>query len=201
MVSPAKPPAGCGAGALRFALPKIAMAPRAKKTASTGKAYRSKTWTRLCPKKATPISSTTTISRVSLSDQPVRVARASAPLTLFTANQPMPAITAFRPAGSRLPRKPKPLRLRTIWGSPARGPQEERMPWVRPPRMLPSTSAATACQKDSLNCTTASTPTKTVANSRLGEAQVHSSWTGEPCRSECGTRSTPPGSTAATRSP
>jgi len=48
---------------------------------------------------------------------------------------------------------------------------------------------------------TPSTPTKTVANSMLGETQVQKRSRGDPCRSASGMYSTPPGSTAITRSP
>ena len=41
-------------------------------------------------------------------------------------------------------------------------------------------------------------PTAIVANSKFGEAHVHSSWRGRPCRSPSGIASTPPGSTATT---
>ncbi len=75
-----------------------------KMTASTGNAYRSKAWTRLCPKNATATWISTTMIRQSRSGSLVRVASASAPETLFTANQPMPATTALRPAGRMLPR-------------------------------------------------------------------------------------------------
>jgi len=45
---------------------------------------------------------------------------------------------------------------------------------------LPSTIAATADQKDRPNTSTAMAPTKTVANSMLGEVHIHSSWRGRP---------------------
>ena len=57
------------------------------------------------------------------------------------------------------------------------------------------TIAATACHTLSPKMT-ASTPMNTVANSRLGDVHVHSSWIGLPCRSFSGISSIPPGSTA-----
>ena len=69
------------------------------------------------------------------------------------------------------------------------------------PSAVPSTIASAAWVNDSPKKSVPITPTKTVANSRLGDAQVHSSWTGEPCRSSSGMNSTPPGSTAATLLP
>ena len=74
-----------------------------KITASTGKAYRSKTCTRLWPKKAIAIWSTTMMIRQRTLGQCSSVLRANVPLTLFTANQPMPAVMEFSPAGSTLP--------------------------------------------------------------------------------------------------
>ena len=61
--------------------------------------------------------------------------------------------------------------------------------------------ASTACVKLRLNAATASTPTKTVANSRLGEVHVQKSCSGRPCRSWSAMNSAPPGSTAMTRFP
>ena len=40
-----------------------------------------------------------------------------------------------------------------------------------------------------------------MANSRFGDSQVQSSWTGLPCRSPAATNSAPPGSTAMTFAP
>ncbi len=74
-----------------------------KMTVRTGKAYRSNTCTRLCPKKATATCSTTMMTRQAAFGRCVSALRANAPLTLFTANQPTPAVTAFSPAGSTLP--------------------------------------------------------------------------------------------------
>jgi len=70
-----------------------------------------------------------------------------------------------------------------------------------PASTLPSTMAATAWPNVSPNTSTASTPTKTVANSTLGEVRVQNSWRGRPWRSTSATRSLPPGSTATIRSP
>ena len=61
--------------------------------------------------------------------------------------------------------------------------------------------ASTACQKLRLNAATASTPTKTVANSRLGEVHVQKSWIGRPCRSCSAMNSAPPGSTVVRLAP
>ena len=61
--------------------------------------------------------------------------------------------------------------------------------------------ASTACQKLNPKTATASTPTKTVANSRFGEIQVQNSCSGLPCRSFSGMNSAPPGSTAMTFAP
>ncbi len=63
------------------------------------------------------------------------------------------------------------------------------------------TIAANACQNDRPKNSTLITPTKIVANSRLGEVHVHSSWTGRPWRSASGMNSAPPGSTAVTFEP
>jgi hypothetical protein len=41
---------------------------------------------------------------------------------------------------------------------------------------LPSTSAATACQKLSQKTSTASTPTNTVANFMFGDVQIQACW-------------------------
>src|SRR3954467_2488574 len=69
------------------------------------------------------------------------------------------------------------------------------MPWVSEPSALPRTSAAIACQKPSPKKATAITPTKIVANSRLGALQVAISCHGEPCRRSSGIASIPPAST------
>ncbi len=132
---------------------------------------------------------------------PTRALRASAPLMLFTANQPTPAMTAFNPAGRTLPRKPKPVRLSTIWHSPFTGPQLESTPWVAEPSAVPTTMARKECQKLSPKNSGPMIPTPMVANSRLGELHVHSSCSGVPCRSLSGIRSTPPGSTATVLEP
>ena len=64
------------------------------------------------------------ITRQSCLGRPViRACRASAPLMLLTANQPTPATIALSPDGRMLPRKPKPVRLSTIWHKPSFGPQ------------------------------------------------------------------------------
>ena len=69
------------------------------------------------------------------------------------------------------------------------------------PIAVPTTIASTASQKLRPNAAIASTPTKIVANSRLGDVQVQNSWIGRPCRSFSGMNSAPPGSTATTFSP
>src|SRR6476661_2608946 len=126
---------------------------------------------------------------------------ASAPLTLLTANQPMPAMTALSPAGSALPNQPNEMRESTICGTPYSGPRAESTAWVNEPSPVPMRMASAAWPNDRPKIPVASTPRKTVANSRLGESQVHSSWSGLPCRSEAGTNSEPPGSTAMTFAP
>ena len=110
----------------------------------------------------------------------------------------MPAVSALSPAGSTLPRKPKALRPATICGTPKRGPARPRKACATEPSAVPSTSASTACPKPSPNTSTASTPTKTVANSMFGEVQVHSSCSGPPCLASAGIGSAPVGSTART---
>ena len=67
-----------------------------------------------------------------------------------------------------------------------------------PPIALPRTRASAASQKPRPNTTTASMPTKIVANSMFGEVQVQKSWIGRPCRSLSGMNSAPPGSTSIT---
>ena len=71
---------------------------------------------------------------------------ASAPLIELTANQPTPATTALSPDGRMLPRKPKPVRLSTIWHSPSRGPQVESTACATEPASVPITIASTLCQ-------------------------------------------------------
>ena len=97
-----------------------------KITASTGKANRSKTCTKLWPKKATTTWMPTTISRQTTPGRSVSELSASAPLTLLTANQPIPAITELITAGRALPQKPNAEREATICGRPVRGPIVER---------------------------------------------------------------------------
>ncbi len=138
---------------------------------------------------------TTTIRRDSTRGIPVSVVSANAPLTELTANQPRPAITVLSADGRMLPRLPNAVRPMTIWASPSRGPHVERMPWVRAPRAVPNTRAVIACQKPSPKNAIAITPTKMVANSRLGAVQVASSCHGEPCRRSRGIASMPPAST------
>ena len=166
---------------------------------STTVAYRSKSCTMSWPMKASATSSTTMISRLSQSGSPVRLVSAKAPLTELVANQPRPAITVFRAAGRMLPRVPNATRPSTIWATPSRGPQLESTPWVRAPSALPSTMAATACQKLRPKNATAITPTKIVANSRFGALQVASSCHGEPWRRSSGIASIPPCSTMVLR--
>ena len=74
-----------------------------KMIVSTGKAYRSKTCTRLWPKNAIATWTITTMTRHAGLASPVSVLSAKVALTLLTANQPIPAVMAFRPAGSTLP--------------------------------------------------------------------------------------------------
>ncbi len=171
-------------------------------TVSTGNAYRSKACTRLWPKNAITICAMTTMTRHSAFGIPLNSAlSANAPLTLFTANQPIPATSELMPAGRMLPRNPKPLRLITIWTSPCCGPHDDSTPCEMDPRALPSTIASTDCQNPSPKYSGPRMPTPTVANSMFGEVHVHSSWLGRPWRSSNGMNSTPPGSTATTRSP
>ncbi len=117
---------------------------------------------------------------------------------LFTANQPIPAIKAFSPDGRMLPRKPKPVRLSTIWQRPSLGPQVDRTACEIEPAAEPMTIASTVCQNVSPKYRTPSSPTAMVANSMFGETHVQNSWLGTPCRSPGGIGSTPPGSTATT---
>ena len=91
------------AGAPKLALVKIQIVAITKMTASTGNAYRSNACTRLWPKKATAICSTTMITRHRGFGMWVSVFSANVPLTLFTANQPIPAVIEFSPAGSAFP--------------------------------------------------------------------------------------------------
>lgn len=58
------------------------------------------------------------------------------------------------------------------------------------------TMPVTACQKLMPYTATASTPTKIVANSRLGDVHVQNNWLGLPWRSASAMNSFPPGSTA-----
>ena len=171
-----------------------------KTTASTGNAYRSNAWTRLCPKNATTTWTATMMSRHTVVLHLVSELSANVPLTELTANQPMPPVIDMIPAGRMLPRKPNGARLSTICGTPYCGPRADRTPCPSAPRPLPMTIAATACHTLSPKMT-ASTPMNTVANSRLGDVHVHSSWIGLPCRSFSGISSIPPGSTAPRRSP
>jgi hypothetical protein len=66
---------------------------------------------------------------------------------------------------------------------------------------LPIVTASAACQKLRPNADTASTPTKIVANSRLGDVHVQNSCRGVPCLSASATGSIPPGSTFTIFSP
>src|SRR6476469_8117028 len=127
--------------------------------------------------------------------------RARAPLTLLTANQPMPAMIALSPAGSALPNQPNEMRESTICGTPYSGPRAESTAWVNEPSPVPIRMASAAWPNERPKTPVASTPRKTVANSRLGDSQVQSSWTGLPCRSPAPTNSAPPGSTAMTFAP
>ena len=66
---------------------------------------------------------------------------------------------------------------------------------VTDPAAEPTRMASTVCQKLRPNRATPSTPTKTVANSRLGDVHVQKSCSGRPCRSLSGMKPAPPGST------
>ena len=131
----------------------------------------------------------------------VNVFRANAPLTLLTANQPMPAVTLFNPAGNQLPRKPNGMREAIICGTPNFGPWADSTACVIEPSKVPTVNATAACQNDRPKAATPSTPTKIVANSRLGDVQVQSICRAEPCRSVSGMNSAPPGSTVDRLSP
>ena len=175
-----------------------------KTVPNNGRANRSKTWIRLCPRVAM-ITCTTTMTRKASQKGTLvdgnRACRANAPLTLLTMNQPKEAVTPFRAAGRMLPRKPNAPRLVTIIGTPNFGPQEDRTPCDRAPRAVPMMMAVAACHRFRPRKATAMTPMKTVANSRLGESHVQNIWIGLPWRSFSAMYSTPPGSTVATLSP
>ena len=103
----------------------------------------------------------------------VSVARANAPLTLLTANQPMPATTALRPAGRMLPRKPKPIRLSTICGTPNAGPRGGEHGHARSSRArCRARSRAPPARTTGRRSRRRMMPTKMVANSRFGDTQV-----------------------------
>ena len=144
----------------------------AKTTTRNGNDQRSKTCTRLWPKNATAICSTTMISRHSALGQRSSALSANAPLTLLTANQPTPATSELTPAGKMLPRNPNPIRDSTICGTPYNGPRAARNPIDTDPTALPSTIANAAIQNDRPKNQTPMTPTKMVANSMFGETQV-----------------------------
>src|SRR6266567_2950910 len=172
-----------------------------KTTTRNGNATRSNMCTRLCPKNATAICSTTIISRQILLFQPSSAFSANAPLTLLTANQPMPATIELIPAGRMLPRNPNPILDSTICGTPNSGPRAASTAIDSEPSAVPSTTASAAAQNDRPKNQTPMMPTKMVANSMLGDTQVQNCWYGLPCRSPSGMNSAPPGSTAPTRSP
>jgi hypothetical protein len=98
---PVPPPSGTADGSDRA---NTITAPIANTTASTGKANRSKACTRLCPKNATPICTSTTTTRHAAAGTPVSESRAKAALTLFTANHPNPDVIVISAAGTALPR-------------------------------------------------------------------------------------------------
>jgi hypothetical protein len=137
----------------------------ANTTARKGNAQRSRAWMKLYPAKATRISTRTTIPRARAKPgtgsrtAAQKVSSAKAPLTLLTATQPAPAVRTCSPAGSRLPKKPKPARLSTIWATPRRGPMTESRPWKRDPRAVPRRSATAVGQKPPPKRTTGRTPT------------------------------------------
>ena len=106
----------CAAPGCDFA--RMMTAATAKMTASTGKAYRSKAYTRLYPKNAIAICTATMMIRQRIFGRWVSVFSANVPPTLFTANQPIPAVIEFSPAGSTFPQYPKPSRDSTICGTP-----------------------------------------------------------------------------------
>lgn len=92
----------------------------------------------------------------------------------------MPATTALIPAGRAFPRKPKPVRLSTIWHIPLDGPHDETIAWVIEPRPVPRMIAATLCQNVRPKKSTPRIPTPIVANSRFGEIQVQNICRGTP---------------------
>ena len=75
----------------------------AKITASTGNAHRSKACTRLCPKNASAVCTSTINNRASSGAMPNSVDNANAALMLLVANQPTPAVTDISVEGSALP--------------------------------------------------------------------------------------------------
>ena len=133
--------------------------------------------------------------------KPNSVDNAKAPLTLLVANHPTPAVIDINTAGTALPLNPKANRAMTIWGTPCSGPRAESRKCATAPRPVPTTMPATACQNVIPKASTASMPTKMVANSRFGDVHVQNNWLGRPCRSASAMCSLPPGSTATTRSP
>ncbi len=163
--------------------------------------YFSYDWIRLCPKKAITTCASTTAARQPTTGSPVSADSANDPLTLLTANHPTPAISDIRAAGRALPRWPNAALLSTICGTPRSGPREDSTACTAEPRRFPTAIARHARQKPRPKPDTASTPMKTVVNSRFGEAHVQNSWCARPCRSGSETGSTPPGSTATSRSP
>ncbi len=80
------------------------MPPITKMTVSSGAAYFSNAWIRLCPKNANASMQATTMTRLTYPFSPVSAASANAPDTEFTANQPTPATSQLMPAGRMLPR-------------------------------------------------------------------------------------------------
>src|SRR5713226_3773959 len=163
----------------------------------------------LCPMNATATCATTMIRKASQNGRlnqlsrrgPASVCRANEPLTLLTMNQPTLAVKAFRLAGRILPRNPKAPRLWTIWGTPNLGPQLERMACVSEPSAVPRMIARAPSTNPMPKKAMGSTPTNTVANSRLGDIQVQKRSNGWPRRSPPGMYSIPPGSTAAAEEP
>ena len=179
-----------------------ATAPITKTTASSGKANRSNSWIRLCPKYAI--------------DQHRRDDDHQAQVLVQAGQrgqrQPTADAVHREPADAggqrvRARRAGSCRGTRNLAGSAPSGTGRWSGPnWTArratsAPSAVPSTIARNACQNVSPKNSTQMTPTKTVANSRFGDVHVQSSWIGRPCRSASGMASAPPGSTAATFAP
>src|SRR6202165_1670052 len=148
-----------------------------------GKMIRSNWWIMLWPMKATMTWATTTITNatrksstaVLLLSTDVRVTSATVPLTLLTMNQPKLAVSQLSAAGRRFPKNPNEARPSTIWGTPKRGPMDDRIACVLGPLRLPSVTPKTVGQNPPPKTAIGRTPTNTVANSILGDIQVQKS--------------------------